>query len=177
MVKSARKVPRPSVPPPKLIPSAKPGPGRSAVSSTKAPPQTGPFISQIERRLGVALPKADGDAPVQAYIDALPDWQSDLASRIDAIIAREVPRVRRAIKWHNPVYGIEGQGWFAGIASFKHHLKVVFFRGSSLRPVPPGGQQKDARYLDIREDDLLDAEQLATWVRQASAMPGWWLTT
>lgn len=118
---------------------------KAAPSRTAAKPGTpwkdssrrGGVVSQIEGRLGIALPMAEGDGPVQAYIDALPDWQAKLARRIDTIFTREVPGVRKAIKWHNPMYGVAGQGWFAGIGSFKHYLKVSFFRGSSLHPVPP----------------------------------------
>ena len=119
------------------------------------------------------IPKAYGDAPVQAYIAAMPGWKSGVGRRLDAIIARTVPSVHKAVKWNSPLYGIEGEGWFLGIHVFTKYVKVVFFRGASLRPVPPGeSRQKEVRYLDIREDDPLDEIQFATWVKQASQLPG-----
>jgi len=118
------------------------------------------------------IAKADGDAPVQAYIAAMPGWKRDLGKRLDALIVRNVPDVRKAVKWNSPFYGIEGQGWFLGFHTFTRFVKVSFFRGTSLRPVPPGGTGKDARWIDIHEDDL-DEAQIATWVKQAAALPGW----
>jgi hypothetical protein len=118
------------------------------------------------------IAKADGDAPVQAYIAAMPGWKRDVGSRLDALIARNVPNVRKAVKWNSPFYGIEGQGWFLGFHVFTHYLKVTFFLGTSLRPVPPGGTGKDARWIDIREGELDDA-RMAAWVKQAAALPGW----
>jgi len=119
------------------------------------------------------IAKADGDAPVQAYIAAMPGWKRDVGRRLDALIVRTVPGVRKAVKWNTPFYGIEGQGWFLGFHCFTKYVKVAFFRGTSLRPVPPGeSKQKDVRYLDIHEDDQLDEAQLAAWVKQASQLPG-----
>jgi hypothetical protein len=118
------------------------------------------------------IAKADGDAPVQAYIAAMPGWKRDLGKRLDALIVRNVPNVRKAVKWNTPFYGIEDQGWFLGFHVFTYYVKVTFFRGTSLRPVPPGGTGKDARWIDIHEDDL-DEAQMATWVKQAAALPGW----
>jgi hypothetical protein len=118
------------------------------------------------------IAKADGDTPVQAYIAAMPGWKRDFGRRLDALIVRTVPGVRKAVKWNSPFYGIEGQGWFLGFHVFTHYVKVTFFRGTSLRPVPPGGTGKDARWIDIHEDDL-DEAQMATWVKQAAALPGW----
>ena len=119
------------------------------------------------------IAKADGDAPVQAYIAAMPSWKSDVGRRLDALIVRTAPGVRKAVKWNSPFYGVEGQGWFLGIHCFKHYVKVAFFRGTSLRPVPPGeSKSKDTRYIDIHEDDQLDEAQLAAWVKQASLLPG-----
>ena len=119
------------------------------------------------------IAKADGDAPVQAYIAAMPGWKSDVGRRLDALIARTVPGVRKAVKWNSPLYGVEGQGWFLSIHCFTKYVKVALFRGTSLRPVPPGeSKSKDTRYLDIHEDDQLDEAQLAAWVKQASQMPG-----
>jgi hypothetical protein len=117
---------------------------------------------------------ADGDAPVQAYIAAMPGWKRDVGRRLDALIARTVPRVRKAVKWNSPCYGIEGHGWFLNFHCFTKFVKVAFFRGASLRPLPPGAsKQKDVRYFDIREDEQLDEELVASWIRQASELPGW----
>ncbi len=118
------------------------------------------------------IAKADGDAPVQAYIAAMPGWKSDVGRRLDTLIVRTVPGVRKAVKWNSPFYGIEGQGWFLSFHTFTNYVKVTFFQGTSLRPVPPGGTAKDARWIDIHEDDL-DKAQMATWIRQAAALPGW----
>ena len=108
------------------------------------------------------IAKADGDAPVQAYIAAMPGWKRDVGRRLDALIVRTVPDVRKAIKWNSPFYGIEGQGWFLNFHCFTKYVKVAFFRGTSLRPLPPGeSKHKEVRYLDIHEDDQLDEEQLA----------------
>ena len=119
------------------------------------------------------IAKADGDAPVQAYIAAMPGWKSDVGRRLDALIVRTVPGVRKAVKWNSPFYGVEGEGWFLNFHTFTNYVKVAFFRGASLRPLPPGeSKQKEVRYLDIHEDDLLDEAQLAAWVKQASQLPG-----
>jgi hypothetical protein len=118
------------------------------------------------------IAKADGDAPVQAYIAAMPGWKRDVGKRLDALIVRNVPNVRKAVKWNSPFYGIEGQGWFLSFHVFTHYVKVTFFRGTSLRPVPPGtSKHKDVRYFDILEGEL-DEAQMATWVKQAAALPG-----
>ena len=120
------------------------------------------------------IAKADGDAPVQAYIAAMPGWKRAVGKRLDALIVRKVPNLRKAVKWNSPFYGVEDQGWFLSFHVFTHYVKVTFFRGASLRPVPPGAsKQKDVRYLDIRDDDTLDEAQLAAWVKQAAALPGW----
>jgi len=119
------------------------------------------------------IAKADGDAPVQAYIAAMPDWKSDVGRRLDALIVRTVPGVHKAVKWNSPFYGIEGQGWFVSFHCFTKYVKVAFFRGTSLRPLPPGeSKSKDTRYLDLHEGDQLDEAQLAAWVKQASLLPG-----
>jgi hypothetical protein len=120
------------------------------------------------------IPKGDGDAPVQAYIAAMPGWKSDLGRRLDAIIVRTVPDVRKAVRWNSPFYGVEGQGYFLGFHCLTKYIKVAFFRGRSLHPIPPG-ESKDAqtRYLDIYEDEPFDEELFASWVRQASKLPGW----
>jgi hypothetical protein len=119
------------------------------------------------------IAKGYGDAPVPAYIAAMSGWKSGVGRRLDALIVRTVPSVQKAVKWNSPLYGIEGQGWFLGIHVFTKYIKVAFFRGASLRPVPPGpSKQKDVRYLDIHEDDQFGEAQFAAWVKQASQLPG-----
>ncbi len=118
------------------------------------------------------IAKGHGDAPVQAYIAAMPGWKRDLGQRLDALITRTVPGVHKAVKWNSSFYGIEGQGWFLNFHCFTRYVKVAFFRGTSLRPVPPGASKhKEVRYFDIHEGQL-DEPQLATWVEQASRLPG-----
>jgi hypothetical protein len=119
------------------------------------------------------IAKGYGDAPVQAYIAAMPSWKSDVGRRIDGIIGRTVPGVQKAVKWNSPFYGIEGQGWFLNFHCFTKYVKLAFFRGTSLNPLPPGASKhKEVRYLDIHQDDQLDEAQLAAWVKQASQLPG-----
>ena len=119
------------------------------------------------------IAKADGDAPVQAYIAAMPGWKSDVGRRLDELIVRTVPDVRKCVRWNSPFYGVEGRGWFLNVHVFTRYVKVTFFRGALLRPVPPGsGKDRDARWIDIREGEL-DEAQMAAWVRQAAALPGW----
>jgi hypothetical protein len=119
------------------------------------------------------IAKAEGDAPVQAYIAAMPGWKRDVGRRLDALITRIVPGVRKAVKWNSPFYGVESQGWFLSFHCFTNYVKVAFFRGTSLSPVPPGtSKHKNVRYLDIREDDPPDEAQFAAWVKQASQLPG-----
>ncbi|EJT05566.1 DUF1801 domain-containing protein [Rhizobium sp. CCGE 510] len=119
------------------------------------------------------IAKGYGDAPVQAYIAAIPGWKSAVGRRLDALITRTVPGVNKAVKWNSPLYGIEGQGWFLSVHCFTKYVKVAFFRGASLNPLPPGhSKQKEVRYFDIREDDEIDEAQLAAWVEQASRLPG-----
>ena len=144
----------------------------------KAKPKAKPASKKVLLLAGgnPRIAKADGDTPVQAYITAMPGWKRDVGKRLDTLIARNVPHVRKAVKWNSPMYGIEGQGWFLGFHVFTRYVKVTFFRGTSLQPVPPGGTGKDARWIDIHEDDL-DEAQMATWVKQAAALPGLWSTT
>jgi hypothetical protein len=119
------------------------------------------------------IAKGYGDAPVQAFIAAMPGWKHDIGRQLDAIIVRTVPNVYKAVKWNTPFYGIEGDGWFLGFHCMTKYIKVAFFRGASLRPAPPGvSKQKEVRYLDIHEEDQLDAAQLVDWVKQASQLPG-----
>jgi hypothetical protein len=120
------------------------------------------------------IAKADGDAPVQAYIAALPGWKSDVGRRLDSIIVRTVPEVRKAVRWNSPFYGMEGQGWFLNFHSFAKYVKVAFFSGTSLEPLPPGeSKDENVRYLNIYEDDQFDEQQFAAWVKRASQLPGW----
>jgi hypothetical protein len=119
------------------------------------------------------IAKGEGDAPVQAYIAAMPGWKRDVGKRLDALIVRSVPGVRKAVKWNSPFYGTQDHGWFLSFHVFTRYIKVTFFRGTSLRPVPPGASKhKDVRYCDIHEDDGLDEAQMIRWVKQAAALPG-----
>ncbi|HEY4548195.1 MAG TPA: DUF1801 domain-containing protein [Pedomonas sp.] len=120
------------------------------------------------------IPMGDGDAPVQAYIAAMPGWKSDMGRRLDALIVRTVPEVRKAVKWNSPLYGVDGQGWFLSLHCFTKYIKIAFFRGTALDPVPPvESKDKNTRYFHIYETDQLDEELLASWSRQASELPGW----
>ena len=120
------------------------------------------------------IAKAEGDAPVQAYIAGMSGWKRDVGRQLDSLILRNVPNVRKAVKWNSPFYGIDGQGWFLSFHVFTRYVKVSFFSGSSLRPIPPGeSKHKDVRYLDIYENDQLDEKQMASWLKQAAALPGW----
>ena len=119
------------------------------------------------------IAKADGDAPVQAYIAAMPGWKREVGRRLDLLITRTLPGVHKAVKWNSPFYGADGEGWFLSFHCFTKYVKVAFFRGAALRPPPSGeSKQKDVRYLDIHEDDEIDEAQLAAWVKQASQLPG-----
>lgn len=119
------------------------------------------------------IPKGYGDEPVQAYIAAMPGWKSDVGGRLDALVARSVPDVRKAVKWNSPFYGADDQGWFLSFHCFTKYVKVTFLRGASLDPVPPGeSRHKEVRYLDIREDDEFDEARFIDWVKQASRLPG-----
>lgn len=120
------------------------------------------------------IAKGDGDAPVRAYIAAMPEWKRDIGRRLDALIVRTVPKVKKAVKWNSPFYGVEGKGWFMSFHVFTHYVRLGFFHGTSLRPLPPGESKlKDMRYLDIREHDAIDEKQVVSWIKQASKIPGW----
>ena len=120
------------------------------------------------------IAKADGHAPVSAYIVAMPGWKRDAGRRLDALIVRTVPDVRKAVKWNSPFYGVEGQGWFLSFHCFAKYIKVAFFRGASLRPAPPvASKDKNTRYVHIHENEPLDEKLLASWIEQASTLPGW----
>ena len=160
-------------------------PGKSATKSRSAPKPRAKARAIKAQKGGMAvvllsggnpqIAKAEGNAPVQAYIAAMPDWKRDLGQRLDAVIVENVPKVRKAVKWNSPFYGVAGQGWFLSFHVFTRYVKVTFFRGTSLRPLPPGGTERsnEARWIDIYEEDKLDEVQMATWVKQAAAVPGW----
>ena len=118
------------------------------------------------------IAKADGDAPVQEYIEAMPEWKRDIGKKLDALIERHVPKVQKAVRWNSPFYGVEGKGWFVSFHVFTRYVKVTFFNGTSLDPVPPGGKDKKARWVDIHEDDF-DEARMVDWVKQSSRIPGW----
>ena len=149
---------------------------RKSATRSKSQPKAGARAAVLLSGGNPRIAKADGDAPVQAYIAAMPGWKRDIGKRLDALVERNVPNLRKAVKWNSPMYSLEGQGWFLGFHVFTRYVKVTFFRGTSLRPVPPGGTGKDARWIDVHEDDL-DEAQMATWVKQAAALPGTWSTT
>jgi hypothetical protein len=160
--------------------SAKPSAKKSATAKAK---KTNSRKARAKKPVLLAggnpqIAKADGDAPVQAYIAAMPGWKRKVGRRLDALIVESVPNVRKAVKWNTPFYGVAGSNgkpaWFLGFHCMTKYIKVAFFRGASLRPLPPGeSKQKEVRYLDIHEDDQLDEAQLASWVEQAAALPGW----
>lgn len=117
---------------------------------------------------------ADGAAPVKQYLAAMPGWKRAIGVAVDALVVRTVPAVRKAVKWNSPFYGVEGQGWFLSFHCFDRFVRLTFFRGTSLTPLPPGtSKQKEVRYLDLHEDEAIDEAQLARWVKQAAAVPGW----
>ena len=120
------------------------------------------------------IAKADGDAPVQDYIAAMPGWKREAGAKLDALIMATVPGVEKAVRWNSPFYGVPGQGWFLAFHCFTRYIKITFFRGAQLDPLPPvGSKDPDARYLHIFEDEPVDTAQLEIWLRQAAALPGW----
>ena len=152
---------------------------KTSIKSTKVKPSKTAAAKRVAAKPALLsggnpqIAKAYGDAPVQAYIAAMPGWKRDVGRRLDALIMRTVPGVHKAVKWNSPFYGMEGEGWFLSFHCFTRYVKVAFFRGASLRPLPPGdSKSKNTRYLDIHEDDALDEAQLAAWVKQASQLPG-----
>ncbi|MGG7579390.1 DUF1801 domain-containing protein [Rhizobium sp. Nf11,1] len=150
--------------------------GRTSKGAEKVTKKTAKLAGAAPKLLSGGnpqIPKGYGDAPVQAYIAAMPDWKSEIGRRLDALITRTVPGVCKAVKWNSPFYGMEGQGWFLGVHCYASYIKVAFFKGASLHPLPPGeSKQKEVRYLNIREDDPFDEAQIASWVEQASRLPG-----
>jgi hypothetical protein len=149
-------------------------PGAKGKSSAKAKPAAGrPSSVKLLSGGNPQIAKGDGDAPVQAYIAAMPGWKREVGRRLDALIVRAVPSVHKAVKWNSPFYGIEGQGWFLAFHCITKYIKVGFFRGASLRPLPPvESKQKQVRYFHIHEGDQLDEAQFIRWVQQASQLPG-----
>ncbi len=140
-------------------------------SKTPRNPATGPALLSGGNP---QIAKADGDAPVQAYIAAMPGWKSDAGRRLDDLIVRALPDVRKAVRWNSPFYGMEGQGWFLSYHCFDKYIKVCFLYGKSLEPMPPvDSRDKDARYLHVYEGGEIDEEQVASWLRQAAAIGGW----
>ncbi|MCY4092770.1 MAG: DUF1801 domain-containing protein [Caldilineaceae bacterium] len=153
--------------------------GKSTTKSTSAAKGSGGAQASAKPKLmsggNPQIAKADGDAPVQAYIAAMPGWKSDIGRRLDNLIERTVPGVSKCVRWNSPFYGIEGQGWFMSYRVYTRYVKVTFFKGTSLQPVPPGGKDENMRWVDVYED-ALDEEEMTAWVRQAAALPGWVLT-
>lgn len=149
----------------------------STKTSSKKPAAPGGGASPVRLLSGgnPQIAKADGDAPVQAYIAAMPGWKHDVGKRLDALITRSVPNVRKAVRWNSPFYGIEGQGWFLSTHCLTKYVRVTFFQGLSLKPIPSGGTEKskESRWFDIYEDEPFDEAQMEDWVRQAAALPGW----
>ena len=163
-----------------VVPAAKTS--KSTKASAKKPaavkaktsnsPSAGKGLSRKARKPAM-VPKSDGNAGVQAYIASMEPWQAAIARRVDALVVKHVSGVRKAVRWHCPFYGVGGQGWFLAFAAFQRHVKFSFFKGASLKPVPPIGRSKDVRSLDVRESDRVDEKQLASWIKQAAAIPGW----
>jgi hypothetical protein len=138
-----------------------------------AKPETGVSKPKLLSGGNPQIPKGDGDGPVQDYIAAMPEWKRSVGARLDELIVRSVPKVHKAVKWNQPFYGLEGDGWFTAFRCYTKYVQVQFFRGTSLDPVPPkGSKHPEVRYLDIHEDDELDEKLLRSWFTQASRLPG-----
>ncbi len=146
---------------------------RSARGTKKTPPRRVAAKPKLLSGGNPRIPLGDGDAPVRAYVAAMPGWKGDVGRRLDALVVRTVPDARKAVRWNTPFYGVEGRGWFLAFHCMTKYIKVTFFRGRSLRPVPPiGSKQKAVRYFHIHEGDQCDEELMASWIRQASELPG-----
>ena len=158
---------------PKARSSSRSSKPRKSAAKSRSPSKAGKRSAVVLLSGGnPQIAKADGDAPVRGYLAAIPGWKQGIAKRLDALVVRNVPGVRKAVKWNSPFYGVEGRGWFLSFHVFTRYVKATFFRGTSLRPVPPGGTGKEARWIDIHEADL-DAARMTAWVKQAAALPGW----
>jgi hypothetical protein len=154
----------------------KPSKSNPASKARKAKPLTPPADGKVVLLSGgnPQIAKGDGDAPVQAYIAAMPEWKSAIGKQLDELIVQAVPKVLKAVRWNSPFYGVEGQGYFMSFHAFAKYVKVCFIKGKSLKPLPPvDSKDPHARYLHIREDEAIDIKQLNTWIKQAAAMPGW----
>lgn len=148
---------------------SRPGGGRPGPAKPRGSGKAAVLLSGGNPQIAMG----DGDAPVQAYIAAMPDWKRAVGEGLDALIMRNVPEVQKAVKWNSPFYGIEGRGWFLSVHCFTRYIKLAFFRGASLRPVPPGESRSDeTRYLNIHEGDEFDEALVADWVKQAASLPG-----
>ena len=148
-------------------------PRKPSAKPTKAPDDASGEVRLLSGG-NPQIAKADGDAPVQAYIAAMPEWKSDVGRRLDELVVRTVPGVRKAVRWNSPFYGVEGQGWFLSFHVFTRYVKVTFLNGGSLSPLPPvESKDTDTRYYHVYEDGQIDEEQFASWVRQAASLPGW----
>ncbi len=165
MAKSTRK----SAKPRSVSTSASKSASRSSTKSTSKPTSV-----KLLSGGNPQIAKADGDAPVAAYIEAMPPGKREIGRWLDALIVRTVPHVRKAVKWNSPFYGIDGNGWFLGVHTFTNYVKVAFFQGTQLHPLPPGESKvKGTRYVHIRDVDTIDDAQMTAWVKQAAALPGW----
>ena len=157
------------------MPTSRIRPARAAAkpkAKTSDAPGAGKRLPRKARK-PASLPKSDGDAGVQAFIASMEPWQAAIARRVDALVVKQVPGVRKAMRWRCPFYGVEGQGWFLAFAAFQYYVQFSFFMGTSLEPVPPAGRDKTVRSLDVREPDELDEKRLAAWIEQAASIPGW----
>ena len=149
-------------------------PRKSSKKSAKRAAERAPAQPRLLSGGNPQIPKGDGDAPVRAYVSAMPGWKRDVGRRLDALVVRTVPDVRKAVRWNTPFYGLEGRGWFLAFHCMTKYIKVTLFRGTSLRPIPPvASKLKAVRYFHVHEDDELDEELVASWIRQASELPGW----
>jgi hypothetical protein len=158
---------------PKKASKAAPSPSKAQPMASKAKPTASKTKPVLLSGGNPQIAKADGDAPVQAYIAALPGWKGDIGRKLDALIVRQVPGVQKAVKWNSPFYGLAGRGYFLSFHVFARYVKVTFFRGTSLEPLPPGASKvADTRYADLHEGEL-DEAQMTKWVKQAAALPGW----
>ncbi len=150
-----------------------PTPTKKASSASKRPKAKAAPVKLLSGG-NPQIPKGDGDAPVQAYIAAMPGWKREVGEWLDQLIERHVPKLQKAVKWNSPFYGVEGQGWFLATHCFTHFVRLTWFQGQALIPLPPGpSKDKNARYLDIRDNDKVDEKQLVSWIEQASRLPGW----
>lgn len=145
----------------------------TTTESSKRPPKAAPV--KLLSGGNPQIPKGDGDAPVQAYIAAMPGFKRDVGEWLDRLIERQVPRLKKAVKWNSAFYGTEEHGWFLATHCLTRYVKVTFFNGRSLHPLPPGGTPKsgESRWIDIHENDPRDDARMASWVEQAAALQGW----